>query len=66
LIIQLVLLNGSPFSDWLSAILEIKLSFIQVYSVDRPVAEGDVRMLENKKAEEIEKKTKIKTTAYLS
>jgi hypothetical protein len=41
LIIQLVLLNGSPFSDWLSAILEIKLSFIQVYSVDRPVAEGD-------------------------
>jgi len=61
--------TGEIFNHWLSAIIGIKPSFIQIYSVDRPVAEGGIKMLDNRTllslAEEIERKTGVKTKAYL-
>ncbi|MEO0102740.1 MAG: radical SAM protein [candidate division WOR-3 bacterium] len=74
--IQTVLLNGriknfaeEALKRWFSLIQEIKPSLIQIYSVDRPVAEENVKMLDDRtllsKAEEIERKTKIRTVAYL-
>ncbi len=60
---------GDIFNNWLSAVIKIRPSFIQIYSVDRPVAEEGIEMLDDKillgLAEEIEKKTGIKTKAYL-
>lgn len=76
IIIQTVFLNGriknftrEILENWLFTIRQITPSLIQIYSVDRPVAEENVKMVENSlllgKAREIEEKTKIKTIAYL-
>ncbi len=60
---------GEAFDNWLSLIEEIKPNFIQIYSVDRPVAEEGIRMLTDSRllelAEKIEERTKVKTKAYL-
>lgn len=74
--IQTVFINGrvknyadEVLNNWISAIIEIKPSFIQIYSVDRPVAEEGVLMLDNSSlfnlAAVIENKTGIKTKAFL-
>ncbi|MEO0101034.1 MAG: radical SAM protein [candidate division WOR-3 bacterium] len=74
--IQTVFLNGrirnfneKSLKIWISLIKEINPSFIQIYSVDRPVAEENVKMVDDRtllsKAKEIERRTKIRTIAYL-
>jgi wyosine [tRNA(Phe)-imidazoG37] synthetase (radical SAM superfamily) len=62
--------KGEVFDEWLEAIHKIKPREIQIYSSDRPVAEGSVRMLSDDElqrlAQIINKKTKIRTIPYFA
>jgi len=60
--------EGKIFNDWLAAIKKIKPQKIQVYSSDRPVATSQVKMVSDKKLEEIaniiREKSGVPTIAY--
>ncbi|MEO0076455.1 MAG: radical SAM protein [candidate division WOR-3 bacterium] len=60
--------QGEIFDKWLEAIIKIRPQKIQIYSTDRPVANQQVRMVEDKQlfelAKIISKITEIPTTAY--